>query len=851
MAEHYPLLIFPEPQRLDRVGRQFPPRQIHYPSTERQVERLSPLFKTLRRAFDSRRMEIQQTPEGIDPEQVIVFETIGTVDNFVTAIRNTEGLEWMGEIEIDDLPPSDDFYDTESPDRNLSGRLFLTLTNQRALNEMLSLWSQYSADPNFQFRRGLGGFKALFKRLKNIRRWDIQDRLIETGIIDYWRQELQEESAVIRFELQLWFSNSEQKRQLIHQNILTIIESLGGRHIANSIIQEISYHALLVELPASEIQAIIDSPTTQLVRCDEIMFFRPSGQIAIKADYESEEFINAGENINSFPAGNPIAALFDGLPIENHNLLANRLIIDDPDNFGDNYEAQYRVHGTAMSSLIIHSDLNDGEEPITSPLYVRPIMKMKIWFDDRLERVPDDILFVDLLHRAVKRIFEGDIDSEPISSIKIINLSIGDTTLPFYYTMSPVAKLLDWLSFKYDVLFIISTGNHLNRLDISTLYRDFKLLSNTEKEKLIYKKIIGDMRNRRLLSPSESVNNITVGSIHYDSSDLREFDRRINPTQRLLPNVHSAFGYGYRKAIKPDLVYFGGKQLFNEAFLENEPTPLVYSCNKATPGHLVAAPSNELDKTYYTRGTSNATALITRGAIKIAEALKDVFQEEYTSSLYAQYIPLLIKVMLAHGCTWGEIETHLQETLRGEFSQSDIKKIITRWIGYGLPNINKVTNCTEQRVTVLGFGELETNKVHLFKLPLPPSLSARPENRKLTISLGWFTPIAPKTQKYRVASLSFEAENSIIGVNRDDADWQAVKKGTLQHEVFIGRNATPFEDGSNLGIRVICKKDAADFTGAIPYALAVTLEVAEEVGLPIYQEIKDRISIPVPIGQRV
>jgi len=126
----YPLLFFPEPQGLDRVGRSFPPRKIHYPSSERQTERLSPLFDTLRRAFDARRMEIQQAPEGIDPEQVIVFETIGTVDNFLTAIRNTEGLEWMGEIELDDLQPTEDFYFEKEEDqgKSLSGRLFLTHT---------------------------------------------------------------------------------------------------------------------------------------------------------------------------------------------------------------------------------------------------------------------------------------------------------------------------------------------------------------------------------------------------------------------------------------------------------------------------------------------------------------------------------------------------------------------------------------------------------------------------------------------------------------------------------------------------------------------------------------------------
>jgi hypothetical protein len=849
----YPLLFFPEPQGLDRVGRSFPPRKIHYPSSERQIERLSPLFDALRRAFEARRMEIQQPPEGIDPEQVVVFETIGTVDDFLIAIKNTKGLEWMGEIELDDLQPTEDFYYEKENDQEkpLSGRLFLTMTNQRALNEMLSLWQQYSNDPDIKFRRGLAGFKSLFKKLKNIRRWDVQDRLLETGIINFWRQQIEREESIIRFELQLWYSSSEVKRKQSHQIIINLIESLGGRHITSSIIQEISYHALLVELPTNEIQNIIDEPDTQLVRCDEIMFFRPSGQIAVKIEPEEEDTLEFNGRFDSQPSGDPIAALFDGLPVENHHLLANRLIVDDPDNYSENYESQYRFHGTGMSSLIIHGDLNDNNSPITTPLYVRPIMRLKMWFDDRIERVPDDELFVDLLHRAVKRIFEGDVDSNPIKSIKVINLSIGDSTLLFYHTMSPVAKLLDWLSFKYHVLFIISAGNHLNSLELPTFYKDFKLLSDLEKEKSIYTKIIGDMRNRRLLSPSESINNITVGSIHHDNSKLREYDRRINPSLRLLPNVHSAFGGGYRKSIKPDMVFYGGRQFFLEAFLDNRPTPLNFSCNKIEPGQLIAAPSPDLNKTIFSRGTSNATALITRGAIKIAETLKDIFQEDYSKPLYDQYIPLLIKVMLAHGCSWGEIETNLYEILKDTYTISEIKEILTRWIGYGVPDIDCVIDCTAQRVTVLGFGEIDVDKIHLFQLPLPPSLSARPENRTLTITLGWFSPIASNTQKYRVSSLFFEAENHILGVKRDNADYHSVKRGTLQHEVFVGENATPFEDGSNLGIRVICKKDASAFNIAIPYALAATLEVANEIDLPIYQEVRNRLITPIIVEQPV
>lgn len=849
---NYPLLFFPEPIPLQRSsGTPFVPKPIRYPSNNRQTERLSPLFDALRRSFENQRADIQNTPVGIDPEQVLVFETIGNVESFITAIRNTEGLEWMGEIELEDIQPSDDFHYAEAglEDKNLQGKLFLTMTNQRAMDEMLSLWEQYSIDPDIKFQRGLNGFKALFRQLNTIRRWNVQDRLIETNVIEYWKQDLDANEQIIRFELQLWFSTSPEKRDASFRSMSAIINSLNGRCLVHSIIEEISYHGLLVELPSTAIQDIINTQDTQLVRCDQVMFFRPSGQIATVSKIEPDKFIPNESLDEEFPSGEPEAAIFDGLPINNHQMLSNRVIIDDPDDFSDGYVVKDRVHGTAMSSLIIHGDINDNEKAISTPLYIRPIMKPVAGISDSIEKVPNNVLFVDLLHRAVKRLFEGDTDCDPINSIKLINLSIGDSSLLFFHSMSPAAKLLDWLSWKYNVLFVISAGNHIDNLEIPILYKDFKILNDQQKEDIIYNTIISDKRNRRILSPSESINNLTVGSLSVDNSPTNPYERRINPTLHMMPNVHSSFGGGYRRSIKPDFIYYGGCQFFKEPLLDLQPTPLSYSCHFGAPGNLVAAPSDDLSKTWFTRGTSNAAALITRRGIQITDTLKELFQDDYFSPQYRQYLPLIIKTLLTHGCSWGELEINLKAILNGKYNHNDIEKIITDWIGYGVPDTSKVQACTQQRVTILGFGEIGKDNSHLFIFPLPPSLSGKPENRKLTITLSWFTPIATNTQKYRVANLYFEADNDVIGVKRDDAQWQKVKKGTLQHEVFVGQNAVAYEDDGNIAIRVTCKKDAIDFNYLIPYSIAVTLEVAEGIDIPIYQEVKEKLLTPIIVEQ--
>ena len=73
----------------------------------------------------------------------------------------------------------------------------------------------------------------------------------------------------------------------------------------------------------------------------------------------------------------PVVAVFDGMPIQNHPLLRGRIIVDDPDDYATNYESKYRIHGTSMTSLAIYGDLNRNDLPITSPIYVRPILRPK------------------------------------------------------------------------------------------------------------------------------------------------------------------------------------------------------------------------------------------------------------------------------------------------------------------------------------------------------------------------------------------------------------------------------------------------------------------------------------------
>ena len=234
----------------------------------------------------------------------------------------------------------------------------------------------------------------------------------------------------------------------------------------------------------------------------------------------------------------PLSRFWMGYPWQITVCFADRLIIDDPDDYAWEYTVADRIHGTAMSSLVVHGDLSDEGAPLSRPVYVRPITKPIDWFNSpRPEQIPRDVLMVDLIHRAVRRMYEGEgTDEASAPTVRIINFSIGDPSRLFTQVMSPLARLLDWLSVKHRVLIIISAGNHSSDIDTGISKANFAALSDDEKEAVVVKALYGDARHRKLLAPAESINGITVGALHHDPATVSHIDHAVNLFDNLFPS---------------------------------------------------------------------------------------------------------------------------------------------------------------------------------------------------------------------------------------------------------------------------------------------------------------------------
>lgn len=506
-----PLLMFPAPSTTDRVKKKqgFGSPSYHFPDFSKQKDRLTPQFETMLQSF------IVDSADGLEPEYVLVIETIGQIDDFQRAVRAIPGLEWLAEIDEEAIEPNEYFYqickigkslfnkkiksinrkqssqlwnlflenafinrDGYLTDRDinefeelipdefyeysekiikiirdesiagitqpLSGRLFLSMSNRQAIDNLLSLWNQLDAGDK-KLPKPYGKWAEIFKQIKTIRKWDTPDRLRDTGIINYWKDELELKkgtSSKITFEIELWYRNNPDQRKEIENKVRGLILTENGSIITTCTIKEIRFHAIKAELPPEKIERVLKFEYTNVFTSNDVMFFRPVGQCRTDVSTDSvERDFEFGNTV-----GYPIAAILDGVPFAHHNLLVNRLFLEDPDDFESSYSANARRHGTAMASLVCHGELDAQEEPLTRPVYFRPIMKPDP--DDFVnnppcEIIPKEYFMEDLIERSVRRMFEGDSNVPAVApTIKVINLSIADSSKMFFNQLSSCAKLL-------------------------------------------------------------------------------------------------------------------------------------------------------------------------------------------------------------------------------------------------------------------------------------------------------------------------------------------------------------------------------------------------------------------------
>jgi hypothetical protein len=442
-------------------------------------------------------LELRADPNGLAPERLLVFELTGDVANFARAAANVPGLEFIGAEEI------------EADEEDKNPVLYLLIPDATALRQMLSLWRDWLAgrDPP----RGFAPWRAVFSQLRDLRPWGPKDRVTPEDLA-VLAEEHADADGKVRLELELVF---RAQGEVVEAAAIQALQAVGGELISRSRVAGAGYHALLVEVPQAELDRVRAQENAGLVAEEFIFLIRPQSVSQLNL-FEVQETI--GVQAKPLPAGEPIAAIFDAVPIAGHPLLADRLTVDDIFNL-EPMAVGERFHGTAMASAIIHGDLNVPNEPsLDRPLYFVNVMYAPGGPDSE-ERFPKR-LPADLFDEAIVRMRQGPNATGP--GIIIVNASLGDRNKPFAIHISGWARVLDYLAYQYGVLFVISAGNQFGDLKtdgIGTVV--FEALNDAEKAKIALKASGNSVAQRRILSPAESVNALTVGGLHGDSHPPR------------------------------------------------------------------------------------------------------------------------------------------------------------------------------------------------------------------------------------------------------------------------------------------------------------------------------------------
>lgn len=781
---------------------------------------------------------------------------IGRVDRFDVAIEAL-GFEWLRAEEIETLEEEE----SSSADVPSAKVLYLTMPTAQAMRELLGAWRDYKRSGGLNPPQNMAPLWNMFGYLRDLRGWSAQDR-IDPSISKYVEALLAgNPDREVTVEFNLWYRSSSELRIEALATLDTMLQSTGGRRLDMVEIPEIQYQGALVVVPAHVARELRDQ-VGQLAELNEVMLIRPQSSFAVEVDKPAEsvkrEFLPP-----AFDLGRPcIAAVLDGFPITGHASLKNRLHIHPVDIQPEQAPVNLRSHGTAMASLIVHGDLHGNEAPVSRKVAVVPVLTGDP--ASGFESTPKDKLPIGVIYRALKAIVAADPTTEPdLANITIVNHSIGDTMAPFVRRPSPWATLLDYFAHHHRLLIVISAGNIESSIPVPfASVQEFETANPLEREASILLALWKARGHRGLLSPAESINGLTVGALHADGSPVG-LHQAGEPYPRVpMLNLASAMGFGANRSIKPDVLHQGGRFAVTAAAAADGSVSISARPNPNV-GQRVATPSilGDLEAFANSCGTSNSAALTTRAGIQLADALDAVYANETGENhwLKRQTRAVLLKTLIAHGCSWG-VTGRVLEGLHKEEHWTSRRDTISKMLGYGEQHMERILNGADNRITLVADDVIKHGQLHGYLLPIPKAMLKNRDVRTITLTLSWTTPIRPSSVDYRSVALKIvnrdgktEFWNGADRTREPQPNLKTTERGTLLHTVLRGetlqRRATVGE--IFLGVQAFSKHQSTH-NEPIPYALAITMEVAQSARVTdLYNEVAQRIRQPIRESIRI
>jgi hypothetical protein len=394
------------------------------------------------------------------------------------------------------------------------------------------------------------------------------------------------------------------------------------------------------------------------------------------ADEVVTEMASVGEPIDNTIAVNPnnskaYACMFD-TGVNSSSRFLSDSIVEDHCPFGSN-RGVGNAHGTFVGSRIIYGD--SLKDQITTGVLTPDVKLLSVCinrFDDLGNKI---IVTVDGLIAVIRETVE-----RWHNEIRVYNLSISCTPQNASASASikddivhQLASEVDSLSRKYDVLFVMCTGNIPWGGSIPFPSKPYPSYFDDD--------------TSRIMSPGEAMLGLTVGSIalEHNAGSMAQFSE---------PSPFTRRGPGFSGYHKPDLVAHGG------------------NCGNNWSQHdflNVVGLSDAGDFLSYARGTSYSAPLISRLAAKLFENIQGASA-------------CLIKAMLIH---------FSQEPQSDNLSEEQLKKLH----GHGQPSVPMLTNSTKNIQSYLYQGSMDFRDMVEIPFFVPSVLTNRKGNNKIKVKV--------------------------------------------------------------------------------------------------------------------
>lgn len=390
------------------------------------------------------------------------------------------------------------------------------------------------------------------------------------------------------------------------------------------------------------------------------------------------------------------------------------------------------------------------------------------------------------------------------------------------------AATLDELARELDVVIVVSAGNRAPRGG-----------NRIEQAVTEYPRYLTEEGNR-LFEPGGAVNVVTVGSLaHGNGLDGRlGAEVAVRPiTEEGEPSPFTRIGPGVEGSMKPDFIDLGGTMIVDPLVQRLRDGRDVASAGLLTLHHQ---PLEQLITSG--SGTSYAAPIV---AFKAAQLL----------SRFPDASANLVRALLASSAT---IPGAAYQRL-APLGDDAVRNVC----GYGQIDLEHAAFSDDARVVLFAEDELALDHFAIFELPIPAIYQSTNGRRTVRISLAYDPPVRHSRNDYAGVGMSFRLVRGCDPVlisehyrrrpkdeqipdiaNRFQCKMmpgpQKREKSTLQSAV-----ATFKADISAYGDRyfIIVRCEAGWAAELASQRFALVVEVAHEVGIQLYQQIRQRIQL--------